>query len=73
MTKVTLDSATLAKLHHLTELIEVCDESGKTVGYYHPAVTVKGPRISDEEIARRMGQGGGRSLAEILADLEKKA
>lgn len=31
------------------------------------------PQISAEEIERRLRQSGGRSLAEILADLEKKA
>jgi hypothetical protein len=73
MTKLTLDAATLAKLHHLAESMEIWDESGKLLGYIQPAAAAREPRISKEEIARRLQQRGGRSLAEILADLEKNA
>ena len=31
------------------------------------------PKISNEEIERRLRRGGGRSLAEILIDLEKSS
>jgi hypothetical protein len=31
------------------------------------------PQINGEEIERRLNEGGGRPLADILADLEKLA
>lgn len=37
------------------------------------SLTAMEPKISNEEIERRLRDGGGRSLAEILADLEKNA
>jgi hypothetical protein len=92
MTKITVNAEMMAKLHHLTEPTELCDESGKILGHFYPAVPGNGTerqprspfskeelerrrqlRISEEEIDRRVRQGGGRTLAEILADLEKRA
>ena len=36
------------------------------------SLTTMEPKIGNEEIERRLRDGGGRSLAEILADLEKE-
>ncbi len=36
MKTLTLDAATLAKLPTLDDLIEVRDESGQVLGYFHP-------------------------------------
>ena len=75
MTRLIIDPETLAKLHNLEGLVEVCDESGKTLGYFHPVVrangvgqTVHSP-FSDEELERRRQQRTGRPLAEILERL----
>src|SRR4051794_5048301 len=78
MTRVVLDQATLAKLHSPGEQIEVCDESGRTVGYFMPVVsqsTYAGVKVpfTDEELDRFEQEPGGRSLVEILADLEKRS
>jgi hypothetical protein len=78
MSKVVLDETLRAKLNDLTEHVEICDPAGNTLGHYLPAELyhrllyegVEDP-ISDEELERRLGEPGGRSLAEILADLEK--
>jgi hypothetical protein len=43
------------------------------LGHFVPRDRRKEPQISEEEIQRRLKQGGGRSLAEIMADLEKRA
>jgi len=62
----------------LAARVEICDESGNVLGYFSP----KGDRslyegievpISEEELDRREKEGGGRTLAEILADLENRA
>lgn len=74
MTKLTLDAGTLAKLHNLDAPLEVCDESGKTLGYFHPAAangaeqTPRSP-FSDEEVQRRRQQRTGSPLAEVLSRL----
>ena len=95
MTKLMIDAGTLAKLHNLDTPLEVCDESGKTLGYFLPVLEVCGPSgkvlghfvpaiapseyagveppVSEEELDRREREGGGRPLAAILADLEKRA
>jgi len=78
MTKVILDQETLAKLHHLRERLEVCDESGSTLGYFNPVVNrslYEGVQVSfsEDELNRFEQEPGGRSLADILADLEKKS
>jgi hypothetical protein len=75
MTRLTVDAAFLARLDKLDSVVEVCDESGRTIGYFHPVshsseAAVRSP-YSDEEIQRRQQQRTGRPLSEIMADLEK--
>ena len=78
MTRVILDQAMLAKLHHLQERLELCDESGRTLGIVTPAPgrslydTVQVP-FTEEELDQVEQDLSGRTLAEILADLEKQA
>ena len=73
MTKVIVDAAMRARLHDLKELLEVCDESGRTLGYFHPLVDCGDAKalspFSDEEIDRRRQQRSGRPLGDILEDL----
>ena len=72
MTQLTLDASALVILPKLTESVELLDESGKTLGHFHPAPRRLQPQVGDEELRRREQQGGGRPLADILADLEKR-
>jgi hypothetical protein len=79
MTQVVVDPALRAKLNGFADKVELVGESGETLGYCVPAAeynrllyaSVKIP-FTDEEIERRMQEKGGRSLGEILADLEKQ-
>ena len=77
MTKVFVDAATQSRLNNLGELLEVCDESGKVLGYFHPLVesatsppAIQSP-FSKEELERRRRQRTGRPLSEILARLQQ--
>jgi hypothetical protein len=79
MTKRTMDPELRAKLGDLQDLVEFCDESGRLVGFFHPAA----PRsdasdrrttspISDAEIEAARAQRTGRTLPDILADLDRQ-
>ena len=78
MVKLTIDQGTRKKLSDLKERLQLCDETGKVLGYFQPVVDpllyegVDSP-TSKEELLRRRQEGGGRPLADILADLEKRA
>jgi hypothetical protein len=69
----------LARLHELKERLEFCDESGTTLGYFQPSVlrdralyaTAQVP-ASEAELEKAEREPGGRTLAEILADLESR-
>lgn len=55
--------------------VELCAADGRVLGYFTPAKEKRlnlDPGISDEEISRRLAEGGGRPLADILRDLEKR-
>jgi hypothetical protein len=76
MTRVKIDSTTLAKLQSLRDVAELCDDVGRVIGHFHPGP----PRdangniivpFSDEEIEEFRKQTGGRPLKDILADLPK--
>jgi hypothetical protein len=78
MTKVIVDAAMQASLNNLDQLMEVRDESGRLLGYFHPVVEAAGPTaqgvkspFSWEELERRRQQRTGRPLAEILERLNR--
>jgi hypothetical protein len=75
MTKIIIDKRTLAQFHDLKEPLQFVDESGHLLGLFTPNVdpALLKPQITEEEIQRRLAQGGGRPLVDILRDLEKGA
>jgi hypothetical protein len=55
----------------------VLDSTGRRLGYFTPDINpawYQGvePAVSEEELARRERVGGGRSLKEIMADLQRR-
>ena len=74
MPRIVLDAATLQQLHQVRGIAELVDPAGNVVGRFIPA-SARGPEptISEAELDRRHRAGGGRPLADILADLEKRA
>ena len=66
MTRVIVDETLRSKLHNLSEVLELCDESGRVVA----RVTPVEPQLSEEELQRRE-QEPDYSTAEVLAHLEK--
>jgi hypothetical protein len=72
MTKVVLDKRARAQFHDLKETLQFVDESGQLLGLFTPSANsaLLKPQISEEEIKKRVAQGGGRPLAGILRDLE---
>lgn len=76
--KVILDPAVLAMLTAPGGVVEVCDETGRTLGHFQPAIRYgkfENGRIvspfSDEEIRIRAQQRTGQPLKEILDDLTR--
>jgi hypothetical protein len=78
MTKLIVEESLRKKLINLDEEVELCDETGHSIGFFYP----RGPReaklppgfespYSDEELQRRMNEPGGHTLAEIWAELDK--
>ncbi len=78
MNRIVIDQASVAKLGALDQAAELCDEAGHVLGYFTPTHDhsiyegVDSP-LSAEELERRFQRGGGRSLAEIMVDLERRA
>ncbi len=74
MTKLTVDPDLRAKLGDFQDLVEICDENGQVVGFFHPVSQNKtGSPISDEEIEVARQQRTGRPLADIMADLDRQS
>jgi hypothetical protein len=74
MTTITIDSASRARFRDFKEVLQLVDESGKLLGLFTPNVDPSRlvPQIDEAEIERRLKQGGGRPLADILHDLESR-
>ncbi len=75
MTKIELDDSLRSRLGNLQDTVEVADGS-TTVGYFLPKSAfyslLQSPNDT-AELRRRIEAGGGRTLKEIWADLEKLA
>jgi hypothetical protein len=70
MTKVILDDALRSKLRDFRHRLEICDETGRIVGYFLPAVGEKTRSpISDEKLERRRKEPADSPLAEVWARL----
>jgi hypothetical protein len=79
MNKVIVDRTLRSKLDNLDVELELCDESGRTLGYFVPADQYDRSlydwakaQISDEELERRLQEPGGRTTAEVLARLGRQ-
>jgi hypothetical protein len=75
MTKVYLDPETRSKLHDLVQSLELCDESGRTLGYFLPAqfdpaqYQSLDPNITEQELDQREKEQKRFTTAEVLAHL----
>ena len=76
MRKITLDEFTIDKLQGLTHMVDLCDESGKTIGFFQPLAVGDQPTpirelcpYSDEEIRELVKQNEGKPLGDILKEL----
>jgi hypothetical protein len=77
MDKIVLDPTTLTRFSNLDHQVELCDSSGRPVGWFVPAtehddyVGYECP-LSDEELDQIEKQGGGRRLSDVFRDLESR-
>jgi 3-hydroxyacyl-CoA dehydrogenase len=77
MGKLVLDKAMQSKLATVSGVAELCDEQGRTVGYYvsaevyqqFPRVRIM-PEITDEELEEARREEGGVTTEELLAYLK---
>ena len=75
MGKIIIDAGLRTKLENLTQVVELCDESGRVVGRFLPVLDLSQyecvePQLSEEELQRRE-QEPEYTTAEVLAHLEK--
>jgi len=77
--KVLVDDEVSCRLGAIREIIELRDTQGRIFGYFQPLprpVVVSDDSIqspfSDEEIASRRAEPGGRPLEEIWKDLGRQ-
>ena len=75
MTRITLNRTVITQLLQPDGAVEIFDEQGNIVGVFRPATEYDRAwselDISEEEIQRRVQEPGGRTLAEIMKELEK--
>jgi hypothetical protein len=72
MTKLTLPGEIGQQLVAVHACVALCDDSGKTIGYFTPAVSdnVLDPQISEEELDRREREDRTFSSNEVRARIQ---
>ena len=76
MTKITADASLLAKRDNLSGVIQLCDDAGRTLGYFHlatPSTRATMSPVTDQKIERCRQQKTGRPLSEIMTELESQS
>jgi hypothetical protein len=71
MSRLTVDSATLAKLQGLSAPVDLCDEHGRVVGHFVPSAALE-LDIPEEEMDRRAANFHGRPLDDLVAEWERR-
>jgi hypothetical protein len=71
MTRIVIDAATRARLADVVNCAELCDESGRPLGHFIPAVDAQWYRqvevpFTDEELAAAEKESQVFSTAEVL-------
>jgi hypothetical protein len=75
MERIIVDAALPERLKSFVRPVELCDADGTVLGRYTPDAAQfdnLDPGVTAEELDRRANEPGGRSLVDILADLEKR-
>ena len=72
---IVLDPQSVKRFSEVCGQTEIRDESGRLCGLFFPAPASPPyePSFTREELDRAAAEPGGRSLAEILADLEARS
>lgn len=80
MDRITIDADLSAQLADAMQPVQVFDAQGRLLGVFRSQAyqrlveeALAACPVSNEELKRRMGRGGGRPLKDILADLERRA
>ena len=78
MTKVLADGQLSQRLRETRETVQIVDESGGSLGFFEPlpvappGVAAARSPFSNEQLDQLRRQEGGRALADILRDLERR-
>lgn len=72
MERLVLPDDTLAQLHNLDRYLQVCDPSGRVLGYFTPATgqPLESP-LSDAELRQRIEEPQRLTTQEVLERWEK--
>jgi hypothetical protein len=75
MNKIYVDPTILTQLGGLDHEVELCDQGGRTLGFFHPIAELDEddygePPMSEEELRARQSEVGGMTTAEVLAYLK---
>lgn len=78
MPQIVIPATVVAMLRSAGRTVELVSEDGYPLGRFTPKFSPDEwdglePPISDAEIEARLSEGPGRPLADILADLAKRA
>jgi len=76
MSQIILDADTASKLSDLDYSVELCDPSGRVLGYFSPRVEMSeveflSPGVSEEELDRREQSDKWYSFEEVMAHLKR--
>jgi hypothetical protein len=74
MKRLVLDAAVLSKLPEMLTPVELVDAAGNVIGTFVPDLSKYGLAVpfTEEELREAETSPGGRTLDEIMADLERR-
>jgi len=75
MTQIILDPSMVSKLHDLSQVVELCDPSGRVLGHFVPTMDLAewepvSPDVSEEELDQREQSTEWFTTEKVLAHLQ---
>lgn len=75
MKQIKLDAGLASTLHNLTQVVQLCDPSGRILGRFVPLIDMSewepvSPDISEEELDRREQSTEWYTTEEVMAQLK---
>lgn len=72
MNRLIVRDEILERFQSVVAPLQICAPDGRLLGHFTPAERPYEPEYDEADLNRRIAEGGGRPLADIIRDIKKQ-